>query len=232
MNRRENLKVLFASSLGAGLLLNACQPGEKEQDAKGMGTLGGRTEEEKLRDAQLLKEQFFTEEEQKKIRTLVDLILPADENSPSATEVGVPEFIEFMMKDQPNLQTPMRGGLQWLDFESDELFGTTFNTLNSSQVKEIIDLVAWPDKASAAYSGAVRWFNLLRNLTCSGYFSTEAGWKYMGYMGNQPNVWDGVPANVLAKYGLSNPEKYAAIYLKPEDRAKVATWDEEGNLIV
>ncbi|MBM3169937.1 MAG: gluconate 2-dehydrogenase subunit 3 family protein, partial [Bacteroidetes bacterium] len=54
---------------------------------------------------------------------------------------------------------------------------------------------------------------------------------YMGYMGNQPNVWDGVPASVLAKYGLSNPEKYAAIYLKPEDRAKVATWDEEGNLI-
>jgi hypothetical protein len=91
--------------------------------------------------------------------------------------------------------------------------------------------VAWPDKATEAYSGGVRWFNMLRNLTCSGYFSTEAGWKYMGYMGNQANVWDGVPQKVLDKHGVSNPEKYAAIYLKPEERGKVAEWDEQGNLI-
>lgn len=233
MNRRENLKLLFTGSVGAGLLLTGCEPEQVAIQGQVFtgGTPGGRTEEEKARDAKLLSETFFTEEEMKKLNTLVDIIMPSDSESPSATELKVPDFIEFMMKDQPGMQTPMRGGLMWLDFEADELFGKKFNDLSKDEVIQIVDLVAWPDKATEAYSGGVRWFNMLRNLTCSGYFSTEAGWKYMGYMGNQPNVWDGVPQNVLDKHGLSNPEKYLSIYLKPEDRAKVAEWDEEGNLI-
>ncbi len=233
MNRRENLKLLFTGSLGAGLLLTGCEPEQVALQGQVLngGTPGGRTEEEKARDTKLLSETFFTEEEKKKLNTLVDIIMPADSESPSATELKVPDFIEFMMKDQPNMQTPMRGGLMWLDFEADESFGKKFNDLSKEEVIQIVDLVAWPEKASEAYAGGVRWFNMLRNLTCSGYFSTEAGWKYMGYMGNQANVWDGVPQNVLAKHGVSNPEKYLSIYLKPEERGKIAEWDEEGNLI-
>lgn len=233
MNRRENLKLLFTGSVGAGLLLTGCEPEQvavQNQILTG-GTPGGRTEEEKLRDAQLLSEKFFTEAEMKKLNTLVDIIMPAGEDSPSATELKVPDFIEFMMKDQPGNQTPMRGGLMWLDFEADEMFGKPFNELTKDEVIQIVELVAWPEKAKPEYLGGVRWFNMLRNLTCSGYFSTEAGWKYMGYMGNQPNVWDGVPQNVLDKHGLSYPEKYLSLYLKPEERGKIAEWDEEGNLI-
>jgi hypothetical protein len=157
--------------------------------------------------------------------------MPADSESPSATELKVPDFIDFMMRDQPNYQTPMRGGMMWLDFEADEKFGKPFNELSKDQVIAIVDEVAWPDKAKPEYLGGVRWFNMLRNLTCSGYFSTEAGWKYMGYKGNQPNVWDGVPQNVLDKHGLSNPAQYQNLYLKPEERGTVAVWDDEGNLI-
>ena len=233
MNRRENLKLLFTGSVGAGLLLTGCEPEQvavQNQVLTG-GTIGGRTEEEKLRDSQLLSETFFTEAEVKKLNTLVDIILPAGEDSPSATELKVPDFIEFMMKDQPGNQTPMRGGLMWLDFESDELFGKPFNELSKDQVIQIVELVAWPDKAAPEYAGAVRWFNMLRNLTCSGYFSTQAGWKYMDYRGNTPNVWDGVPQKVLDQYGLANPDKYKDLYLKPEERGTIAQWDEEGNLI-
>ena len=233
MNRRENLKLLFTGSVGAGLLLTGCEPEQvavQNQLVTG-GTKGGRTEEEKLRDAQLLSEKFFTDEEFKKLNNLVDIIMPAGEDSPSATELKVPDFIEFMMKDQPGNQTPMRGGLMWLDFEAQELFGKSFNELSKDQVIQIVELVAWPDKAAPEYAGAVRWFNMLRNLTCSGYFSTEAGWKYMDYRGNTPNAWDGVPQNVLDQYGLANPEKYKDLYLKPEDRGTIAVWDEEGNLI-
>ena len=234
MNRRDNLKLLFAGSLASGFLLTNCKPEDKAADMSPQisgGTMGGRIEAENIRDQKLLSETFFTEEERKKLDLLVDIIMPAGEDSGSATDAGVPDFIEFMMKDYTAYQTPMRGGLMWLDFEADELFGKKFNDLSKDEVIQIMDLVAWPEKATEAYSGGVRWFNMLRNLTCSGYFSTEAGWKYMGYMGNQPNVWDGVPQNVLDKHGLSNPEKYLSIYLKPEDRAKVAEWDEEGNLI-
>ena len=116
-----------------------------------IGNPGGRSENEKGRNAKLLAGKFFTADELKKITTLVDLIMPADEPSPAATALGVPDFIEFMMKDQPSLQTPMRGGLMWLDFEAQELFGKVFNDLDASQVQANIDLVAWLAKAGEEY---------------------------------------------------------------------------------
>jgi hypothetical protein len=233
MNRRENLKLLFTGTLGTGLFLTGCSPEEQALPVQSALTsgIGGRTDEEIIRDQALLSETFFTDEEMKKLNVLVDIIMPKDSESPAATELGVPEFMEFIMKDMPNYQTPMRGGLMWLDFEADEKFGKPFVELSNDQVIEIVELVAWPDKATPEYEGGVKWFNMMRNLTCSGYFSTEAGWQYMGYKGNQPNVWDGVPQEVMDKHGLKLDEKYVPIYLKPEDRGTVAEWDDEGNLI-
>lgn len=234
MNRRENLKLLFTGSVGTGFLMAGCSPEEQALPPQAIlsgGTKGYRTDEERQRDLELLSETFFTEAERKKLATLVDIILPKDGESPAATEVGVVDFMEFMMKDQPENQTPMRGGLMWLDYEANEKFDKPFNELSNDQVIEIVEEVAWPEKAKPEYQGAVSWFNMLRNLTCSGYFSTEAGWKYIGYVGNQPNVWDGVPQEVMDKYGLKLEEKYIPIYLKPEERGIVAQWDDEGNLI-
>ena len=234
MNRRENLKLLFTGSVGTGLLMTGCSPEEQALPPQAIlsgGTKGYRTEEERKRDKELLSETFFTEEERKKLNTLVDIILPKDEESPAATEVGVVDFMEFMMKDQPGNQTPMRGGLMWLDYEANEKFEKPFNELSNDQVIDIVEEVAWPQKAKLEYQGAVSWFNMLRNLTCSGYFSTEAGWKYIGYVGNQPNVWDGVPQKVMDQYGFKLEEKYIPIYLKPEDRGIIAEWDDEGNII-
>jgi len=233
MNRRENLKLLFTGSIASGLLLTNCAPASTAPETPLLtgGTMGGRVPEEDLRDQKLLSETFFMDEERKKLSTLVDVIMPKDSESPAATEVGVVDFMEFIMKDQPNYQTPMRGGLMWLDFESDEKFGKKFTELSQAEVLQIVDEVAWPEKAKPEYEGGVRWFNMLRNLTCSGYFSTEAGWKYMGYVGNQPNVWDGVPKEVMDKHGLSLEEKYLSVYLKPEERGTVAVWDDQGNLI-
>lgn len=234
MNRRENLKLLFTGTLGTGLLVSGCTKEEVsmiETPLLSGGTIGGRTAEEKIVDQKLLSETFFTEEERTKLHTLVDILIPMDNESPAAAEVGVVDFIEFMMKDQPGNQTRMRGGLMWLDYEADEKFGKYFNELSYDQVIEILELVAWPEKASEDYQGGVRWFNQLRDLTCSGYFSTEAGWNFLGYVGNQPNVWDGVPQEVMDKHGVQLDEKYISVYLKPEERGVVAQWDEEGNLI-
>ncbi|MEB2778152.1 gluconate 2-dehydrogenase subunit 3 family protein [Algoriphagus sp. D3-2-R+10] len=234
MNRRENLKLLFTGSVGTGLLLTGCSPEQQALPENALlagGTIGGRTDEEKQRDQELLSETFFTDDERKKLSTLIDVILPKDEESPAASEVGVVDFMEFMMKDQPGNQTGMRGGLMWLDFEADEKFGKSFNELSESEVITIVDEVAWPEKAKPEYEGAVRWFNMLRNLTCSGYFSTEAGWKYIGYVGNTPNAWDGVPQQVMDKHGFKLEEKYIPQYLKPEDRGTIIQWDDDANII-
>ncbi len=234
MNRRENLKLLFTGSLSTGMLLSGCEPKGGIPDPTSInqhGTIGGRTPEEKMIDEKLLEQTFFTKDELKKLEILVDVILPEDSESPAASKVGVPDFLEFIMKDMPDYQTPMKGGLMWLDFEAGERFGTEFSELATSQILEIVNLVAWPEQASPEYEGGVRWFNMLRNLTCSGYFSTEAGWKYLGYVGNQPNVWDGVPQEVMDRHQVSLEEKYLSVYLKPEDRGTVVEWDNEGNII-
>lgn len=234
MNRRENLKLLFTGSLASGLLLTHCNPKDKEPDFSPKiagGTPGGRTPEEIAIDQKLLSETFFTDDERKKLDILVDIILPADNESGSATEAGVPDFIEFMMKENPSFQTPIRGGLMWLDNYSIDNYGKKFLDLSEKEKLEIIDLIAWPDKASRDLMAQVRFFNTLRNLTTTGYFTTEMGFKYLGYKGNTPNVWDGVPDEVLKQYGFEYPEEYMAIYLKPEERGKVAEWDNEGNIV-
>ena len=66
--------------------------------------------------------KFFTAHEWATIGLLVDLIIPKDEKSGSATDAGVPEFMDFMMVDQPTRQSAMRGGLAWLDAECTRRF--------------------------------------------------------------------------------------------------------------
>ncbi|WP_194774926.1 gluconate 2-dehydrogenase subunit 3 family protein [Pararhodonellum marinum] len=234
MNRRENIKLLLAGSLGTGLLWTGCSPEQKEladTPVIGKGGKYNRTAEE-LEILERLKSQtFFLEEEKKKVEILVDIIMPADEVSGSATEAGVPDFIEFMMKDAPAYQTRMRGGLMWLDHESDERFGKNFVDLSEKERMAIIDDIAFPDTAKPELRNGVLFFNLMRDLTTCGFYTSEMGFKDLGYKGNQANVWNGVPDEVMQKHGFTLDQKYTALYLKPEERGKTAEWDEQGNLI-
>lgn len=234
MNRRDNLKLLLTGSLGTGLIWSACTPEVKQAELSPKllgGTAGGRIQEEIDLDAKLLSEDFFTELEMQKLNVLVDIIMPADEISESATQAKVPEFIEFMMKDQPSNQTIFRGGLMWLDHQANERNSKSFLEISDSQRMEIIDDIAWPDKASKEFETGVKFFNVLRNMTVTGFYTTDIGFKDIGYVGNTPNVWEGVPQDVMNQYGLSLEEKYVDVYLKAEDRTTVATWDDQGKLI-
>jgi hypothetical protein len=105
--------------------------------------------------------QFFTDHEHRTVRVLVDLILPRDERSGSATEARVPEFLDFMMVDQPERQVAKRGGLAWMDLECGERFGKVFVDCSAEQQAALLDLLAWPerapesspkDRSSAAYA--------------------------------------------------------------------------------
>src|SRR5690606_4318938 len=235
MNRRENLKLLFTGSLASGFLLTTgCKPTTEEIEHKpvlGNSSGYGRTPEEILYDERLNSTTFFTDEERKKIEVLVDIIIPADDKSGSATDAGVPDFIEFMMKDMPGYQVPMRGGLKYLDYRADELFETDFLGASEAHRLQIIDEIAYPDKAAPEMEGGVKFFNMLRNLTATGFFTSKMGFEDLGYVGNQPNVWDGVPQHVLDKYGMKYEEKYAKVYLDPLSRNQIPQWDDEGNLI-
>ena len=235
MNRRENLKLLFTGSLATGFFMTGCGPEAPKEVVHapkiGDGTKWGRTPEEMALNAALKKEEFFTEDEMKKLHYLVDVIIPKDDVSGSATDAGVPDFIEFIVKDMPHYKTPMRGGLMWLDTQSEDRYGKPFMEASEDERIKIIDDIAYPNKAKPEMERGVTFFNTLRDLTATGFFTSPEGFKDLDYKGNTPNVWTGVPDDVMAKHGFKLEEKYLPIYMNPDTRHTLAQWDDEGNLI-
>lgn len=151
--------------------------------------------------------QFFTPAEWKTVRLLSDLIIPRDARSGSATDVGVPEFIDFMMIDQPNRQEPMRKGLAWLDAETQKRHGRTFVDSDSAQQAALLDELAWPKKAPAALKDGVDFFISFRNYVMTGFFSSKVGVQDLQYIGNTmvPD-WNGCPPAAMNKLGVSYDE--------------------------
>src|SRR5712664_1087899 len=146
----------------------------------------------------------FTPHEWDTVRVLVDLIIPKDERSGSATEAGVPEFMDFMLGDDPELQTPVRGGLAWLDHECDDRYGKTFVACTAAERGAVLDAVAWPAKAKPEHAAGVELFNRFRDLTAAGSFSRRAGVQELRYVGNTfVAEWKGCPPEALAKLGVS-----------------------------
>ncbi|RYZ92767.1 MAG: gluconate 2-dehydrogenase subunit 3 family protein, partial [Sphingobacteriaceae bacterium] len=131
-------------------------------------------------------------------------IIPADETSGSATDAKVPAFIDFIVKDMPEHQIPLRGGLRWLDLQCLNRFNADFITCSQTQQLEVIDLIAYPLKAKPGMQQGVAFFNRMRDLTATGFFTTKIGFKDVGYAGNAPNQWTGVPADVLKQYGMED----------------------------
>jgi hypothetical protein len=147
--------------------------------------------------------RFFNEHELRTVRILVDLILPRDERSGSATEAGVPEFMDFMMIDQPERQIAMRGGLAWIDLECRERFGKPFLDCSSEQLATLLDLLAWPDRAPEELSQGVSFFTGFRDLTATGFFTSRMGFEDLAYMGNEfVAEWKGCPEEALRKLGI------------------------------
>src|SRR5438270_3146815 len=99
--------------------------------------------------------KHFTAREWDAVRLLVDLIIPKDDRSGSATEAGVPEFMDFMLGDDPDLETPIRGGLAWLDHECDDRYGTTYVACAAGKSGAVLDAFACPGEARHWHAAGV-----------------------------------------------------------------------------
>ncbi len=213
MNRRETLKNLAIGAIGVGIAAEACKPGDKKPEAtadkdalKGINI--DRMEAEKVYEQSLIDQgKFFTDAEMATITILANIIIPKDDVSGSASDAGVPEFINFIVLDMPHHQVPMRGGLRWLDMQCLSRFGKDFSSCSKEQQMEMVDAIAWPEKAKPEMAPGVSFFNRMRNLTATGFYTSEMGVNDLGYMGNRPNQWNGVPDDVLKQYGMSYSEK-------------------------
>ena len=212
MDRRKSIKAIAVGTLSAGLLLEACKNGDKKAGTapttgNGMATGLDRQPEEMERYKEITAETFFTADEMATITILADIIIPRDEVSGSASDAKVPEFIEFIVKDMPHHQVPMRGGLRWLDVQCLKRFEKPFAGCSEAQRMEMVDEIAWPAKAKPEMAQGVAFFNKMRDLTACGFYTSEIGVKDIGYMGNVPNKWNGVPDDVLKQYNIAYSER-------------------------
>lgn len=240
MNRRDTIKTLIAGTAAAGLTAAGCknEPAASEENAPELSgyragiSEAGQFPEEKERDAEIFAEgNFFDAHETATLSVLAALIIPADEQGPSAAETDTVEFMDFMMYDLPYHQLPMRGGLKWLDYHCVSNYEAAFKDLTEEQQTTVLDLIAYPEEALPEHLAGVKFFTRLRNLVTTGYFTSKAGTQDVGYAGNYATFWDGVPPEVLEKHGLSYDEKMKDKYIKAENRETLAQWDEEGNLL-
>ncbi len=214
MDRRKSIKTLVIGGFTIAAAAEACTshenspvaPSAKEKEivVSGLNRMKEEIEHLKKVDAEPV---FFTSEEMSSITILGDIIIPRDDVSGSASDAKVPDFIEFIVKDKPELQTPLRGGLRWLDMQCLSRFGKAFKDNGAKEQMEMVDEMAWPKKAKPEMKPGVAFFNLLRNLVATGFYTSEIGVKDVGYMGNVPNQWNGVPSEVLKQYNLSYSEK-------------------------
>jgi hypothetical protein len=201
MDRRKALKVLGTSSLAAAVSLEEAVAQQRAAAPVAPAQLAGRA---RAIGGVAYEPQFFTAHEWQTVRILVDMIIPADGRSGSAADAGVPEFMDFTMMDRPAARLPMRGGLAWLDAECGRRFdGRDFVTCNDAERRTVLDDIAWPKRARPELSHGTAWFTSFRDLTASGFWSSEPGVKDLEYRGNTFNPsWQGCPPEVLQRLGI------------------------------
>lgn len=196
IDRRTMLRLLGSAPLAAGFTWTEAEAAQAHQHAQ--------TARAAAKPGAAFRPTFFTAHEYATVRVLVDIVIPKDERSGSATEVGVPEFMDFIVNDQPARQVPMRGGLAWIDLECEKRFDKMFVTCSGSERSAVLDDIAYPGQARPEFLAGVAFFNSFRDLTASGFWSSKPGMADLKYMGNTfVPEWTGCPDEAVTKLGLT-----------------------------
>lgn len=229
MDRRHALKIMAAAA--ASPTLAGCgpsdEPGSGPGTSSGTGdvaaTPGGREGRDNplargdawdpdLLSPEIPWERVLTEDELDSLAALVDVIIPADDRSPAASEVGAHDYIdEWVSAPYSGMErdrVTVRGGLIWLDREAASRFGEglRFRDLSDDQKTAICDDIAYAPDAAPELESAARFFAKVRDLTATAFYTTDEGMADIGYVGNTP----------LAEWGPPPPEALRHLGLDPE----------------
>ena len=210
MDRRTTIKWVLAASASVPFLKELAFGGERliatpVPTAKKYGTDPNLLEVYKSGELWPLT---FTPEQRRTATALSDLIIPADDTSPSASAVGVVDFIDEWIsapyKPQQRHRKTVLDGFKWLDRESTKRFSQPFGALDQARQKTICDDICYVAKAKPQFTEAAKFFARYRDLTAGGFYTTPEGRKDLQYVGNTPlKSFDGPPLEVLKKVGLA-----------------------------
>lgn len=227
MGRRAALKVLATSAVALPVVgaVAACAPGEKEGATGASGAAGatggvpastgkptvgprGTLSDPDLLNPKITWEMQLTAAEMTTLTALCDVIIPADDTSPSASKVGVPAYINEYVSAPSDWYkralVQVRGGLAWINVESAKRFGKAFHEITDAQRTAICDDICYAPKAKPEFKQAAKFFDRVRDLTAEGFYTTDEGMKDIGYVGNVAlPKFDGPPPDVLKHLGLA-----------------------------
>lgn len=194
MERRDMLKLMATLPLGTWSLAS-----------EDVGSAAQRAASVMMSDQpEVFTPAFFNALEWRTVRVLADIVIPRDDRSGSATDAGVPEFMDFIMVEYTGNRARMRSGLGWLNAESRARHGKPFPDLTPAEQTAIVEDIAWPRRAKPEHASGVQFFNAFRDLTATGFFSSQIGVRDLGYQGNMPNMsWSGCPDEVLKHIGAT-----------------------------
>jgi len=147
--------------------------------------------------------RFFTRREYATVTVLADLIIPRDDRSGGASDAGVPEFMDFMMIDQPARQTAMRGGLALIDHLCETRFDKPFIECADAERRQVLDDLAYSGTVAPALAHGAVFFSSFRDLTASGFWTSKMGIEDLQYLGNKAIAdWKGCPSEALEHLGV------------------------------
>lgn len=203
MDRREAIKWVLAAS--ATLSVLDARSFAANRSAQGYGTDPNLLQVYKPGDLWPLT---FTRQQHRTVTALCDVILPADQKSPSASALKVPDFLdEWISAPYPRQQADREEilqGLRWLDTESRRRFSKEFAALHEADKQRICDEICSPGKAPSGMEAGAKFFDKFRMLAMGAFYSTPAGFKDIQYLGNTPlSKFDGPPPEVLAYLKLT-----------------------------
>jgi gluconate 2-dehydrogenase gamma chain len=197
ITRRAALGILGGAPVAAAMVWTPAEAEQAHHDAQQARAAAAKT-------AKAFKPKFFTAHEYATVGLLVDLIIPRDDRSGSATDAGVPEFMDFMMVDTPSRQVAMRGGLALIDRLCEQRYDKRFTALTDAQRRAILDEIAYTTNPDPGLHQAVSFFSSFRDLTASGFWTTKMGIEDLQYQGNAfVDEWNGCPDAALKNLGVS-----------------------------
>lgn len=179
ISRRDILKTLTLAAVGGSVL--RVIPLEAAEYAHRMV----RAEKAAAAD-QAYAPKFFSNHFYKTLQSLCQTIIPSDDDAKGAIEAGAPEFIDLITSENKQYQVALGGGMMWLDNTCLDRYGKVYFDCTPAQQKEILDLIAYGKNAKQEPSlgQGIQFFGFLRKLTADGYFTSEIGIEYLGYIGN------------------------------------------------
>ena len=239
MDRRETIRNILLGTIGSSVLLESCV---SSLDNKVLNKIWeyqyGRTLEEKKRDEKFLNSNFFSQNELDTIEKIANIVLPPNEFG-NINDAGVVEMFEFIAKDWSTPahnnygENVLRRALTVFDNLCIEKFDSKLLNSTESQIKVLFDEISYEDKSLKDQKESVKLFATYRGMIVTAYFTSEVGIKDLGYKGNTPNVWDGVPDEVLEQYKgiVSYDKEWIDKCIDQSKRGEIAEWDEDGNLL-